>query len=791
VGGVQAALRTGPGAEGLGDDADMGAWSYAYDALGNLARQTDAKSQNICLYYDTLNRLTGKHYRSDTACPTANPTLNVSYSYDASTWGKGRRTGMVDASGSTAWSYDARGRVTSETKTVKDGATVLGTYTTSWTYTSADRIVTMTYPTGEVVTSNYLPQGTLTQLTSSYGQVYLNSAAVDALGRPTVFDLGNGTQTKYTYYSWVETDEKQRGRLKKLQSGSPESLSGTASLQSFEYGYDWAGNITSIAQKIGNQSTETLSYTYDELNRLKTGSYSDSPTYNTNTGNLATKANKTLGYGAQAANCPDGALTKVHAATSLDGTTNAYCYDANGNMTRRKIGANTYTLSYDPENRLKQISRAGAPTYDYVYDGDGQRVLVKKQVGTDQFDKTIYIGGHFEVFIKASYSATPAPVPNCGVGRSCIYLPLNITTFINPTATAGQTWKSYYSTGAGQVVRVQDNAGMSGSGLFWLYADHLGSTTVTARMGGFEAELVSTLSYTAWGETRASSGTTPTSIRYTGQREAEAGLYFYKARWYDPALGRFAQADTIIPGQSAKAFDRYAYSGNNPVNFNDPTGHVSKSCDNGWVYNPTAYFILNLYGDPVEAINNSIAWFEAHPDYNLFFDANIWTVDNGILIPDAQYQGLIQAYYVWRNGRGESDLCIQQSKDQIRLFELMKSSSQDEFDTNLLETAIMANSLVKGGVYTLTDQETGTVVRTGRSNDLMRRELEHRQDPILGKYRFDVIYRTDSYAAQRGLEQVLYDKYKAFLNKIRPISPKNPKAAKYMNAAKEFEDKEP
>jgi RHS repeat-associated protein len=208
-----------------------------------------------------------------------------------------------------------------------------------------------------------------------------------------------------------------------------------------------------------------------------------------------------------------------------------------------------------------------------VYDGDGQRVLVK-QTTSSQTDKTIYIGGYFEVFIKASYSATPTPVPNCGVGRSCIYLPLNITTFVNPTATPGQVWKSYYSTGAGQVVRVQDNAGMGGSGLFWLYTDHLGSTTVTARIGGFEAALVSTLSYTAWGETRASSGITPTSLRYTGQREAEAGLYFYKARWYDPALGRFAQADSIVPEPgSSMGWDRFVYVNNNPVNANDPSGH--------------------------------------------------------------------------------------------------------------------------------------------------------------------------------------------------------------------------
>ena len=53
--------------------------------------------------------------------------------------------------------------------------------------------------------------------------------------------------------------------------------------------------------------------------------------------------------------------------------------------------------------------------------------------------------------------------------------------------------------------------------------------------------------YSAWGETRYSFGATPTDRLYTGQYEAEAGLYFYNARWYDNQLGRFAQADTIVP----------------------------------------------------------------------------------------------------------------------------------------------------------------------------------------------------------------------------------------------------
>jgi hypothetical protein len=50
---------------------------------------------------------------------------------------------------------------------------------------------------------------------------------------------------------------------------------------------------------------------------------------------------------------------------------------------------------------------------------------------------------------------------------------------------------------------------------------------------------------------------------------------FYKARWFDPALGRFLQPDTIVPlaSQGVMAHDRYAGMNNNPVRYNDPSGH--------------------------------------------------------------------------------------------------------------------------------------------------------------------------------------------------------------------------
>jgi RHS repeat-associated protein len=100
------------------------------------------------------------------------------------------------------------------------------------------------------------------------------------------------------------------------------------------------------------------------------------------------------------------------------------------------------------------------------------------------------------------------------------------------------------------------------STLYYLLGDHLGSTSITTDSSG---ALVSELRYKPWGETRYASGTTPTNYQYTGQRnEVSLGLYFYNARWMDPALGRFISADTMIP-PGVQGLDRYAYTRNNPL----------------------------------------------------------------------------------------------------------------------------------------------------------------------------------------------------------------------------------
>jgi RHS repeat-associated protein len=106
----------------------------------------------------------------------------------------------------------------------------------------------------------------------------------------------------------------------------------------------------------------------------------------------------------------------------------------------------------------------------------------------------------------------------------------------------------------------------------YLLTDHLGSTSLVFSTSG---TIVAQNRYMPWGEVRYSSGNMPTDYTYTGQKNSpEIGLMFYNARWYDPAIAHFTQADSLIPGAgSSQAWDRYAYVFNNPLKYTDPSGH--------------------------------------------------------------------------------------------------------------------------------------------------------------------------------------------------------------------------
>jgi RHS repeat-associated protein len=238
-------------------------------------------------------------------------------------------------------------------------------------------------------------------------------------------------------------------------------------------------------------------------------------------------------------------------------------------------GLGTYTQTFDPENRLVSVAvSGGGGTTQYQYDA-GQMVKKIAPDGT----VTVYLG------------------------------------VVEYEISSGSTeTTSYYNVPGARVVRVN-------STLSYVLTDHLGSSNVTLDDGGgIDGEL----RYYAYGETRVSSGSTPTEKRYTGQTEhADVGLYYYSARWYHAELARFLSADTVIPEPgNPQALNRYSYSLSNPLKYSDPTGHLPH-CVSGCGSVPA----LPVYGDITSTDRFFVApKFSAGAEFRISLNLNIGAV---------------------------------------------------------------------------------------------------------------------------------------------------------------------
>jgi len=112
----------------------------------------------------------------------------------------------------------------------------------------------------------------------------------------------------------------------------------------------------------------------------------------------------------------------------------------------------------------------------------------------------------------------------------------------------------------------------------------------------------SELRYKPWGETRwESANATPTDFTYTGQRDntGDFGLMYYVARFYDPSLGRFTSADSIVPDAgNPGAWDRFAGMMNNPLTYSDPSGHCPEGVPDGECEDGGSDTSSNCQGQP-------------------------------------------------------------------------------------------------------------------------------------------------------------------------------------------------
>ncbi|WP_167492267.1 RHS repeat-associated core domain-containing protein [Leptospira dzoumogneensis] len=118
-------------------------------------------------------------------------------------------------------------------------------------------------------------------------------------------------------------------------------------------------------------------------------------------------------------------------------------------------------------------------------------------------------------------------------------------------------------------------------GMIFFHPDHLGSISMVSNgegsiLTGGDLGGASLISYKPYGEIDRTNSSGPDIFRYkyTGQQEdRESSLYYYKARFFDPKIGRFLQPDSVIASAKSQGMNRYMYVSGNPVNFRDPGGH--------------------------------------------------------------------------------------------------------------------------------------------------------------------------------------------------------------------------
>jgi RHS repeat-associated protein len=224
----------------------------------------------------------------------------------------------------------------------------------TFTYDSADRLVSVTYPDGEVQTQTYDDRGFALTLGTVVTDMDYN-----ILGAPVQLELGNGLDDQFGYYG-------VGGGFDSEDDCSPDSSDcfgrlyrrtiSTVVTEMREYDWDGSGNV--VLRTASDTTDVVEAFTLDFNDRL------------TDVANAYTATH---------------AFDEIGNITALSGA--AYTYDANGNMLTRG-GA---TMTWDAENRLRFVDVGGVHIATYTYDRDGNRVK-KEESG----ETTVYIGKYYE-----------------------------------------------------------------------------------------------------------------------------------------------------------------------------------------------------------------------------------------------------------------------------------------------------------------------------------------------------------------------------------------------------------
>jgi RHS repeat-associated protein len=542
-------------------DALGGVTSYTYDLLGNITSVTDAEGRITYFDFDDLGRLikvrdtlveaptdkatTFTYYetgnvltRTKRSGATATYTLDVlnrlAQALYSSSAGSITETTVYDIYGNkyTVGNPDVTYTYAYDLKnrpTLKiDGR---ASKSLSYTYDPAGNIATKTNYDGSTTEYRY---DSANRLVSERNQEYLEvSYQYDGAGRLLNRILSNGAMTGYTW------DDGNR-----LASLTNTSAIGTI-VNSASYVRDRLGNIISQTDASG-----TTTFIYDALYRLSNADYpgttnDQSFTYD-KVGNrkTMTKAGTTLVYVLDV----DNRLKEIHQGTATGPLQNSYIYDDDGNLTTKKDGVGTIlqSLFFDAKGRPNNIQGNS-----YKYDPYDYRIYKFDSHGNQTY---LLEGEHLE-----------------GVMN-------------------GSTWLAKYFRGA-VIDEIVNGFQNNTSGVWTNYTFHHDALQSVLGLSGHEGSVLQTIQYGPFGDKTATTGSANNNyLHFTGREEdTDNGLYYFRARYYDPTIGRFITED---PKGFGAGVNFYAYAQNNPINANDPYGFypvVMVTLPNGSQYTPTTW----------------------------------------------------------------------------------------------------------------------------------------------------------------------------------------------------------
>ncbi|MCM1499074.1 MAG: PKD domain-containing protein [Clostridium sp.] len=549
--------------------------AYAYDALGRNTQVTDAEQGTSTVVFDGLGRIASLKDPNQNAKGGEAAGNTYTYAYNAQGLLETEKNAvgntteyqynselllkqMTDSAGEkTAYTYDSLNRL----KTVKDG---LGTI--EYAYDANGNVTEVSEKEGglsnlfagkKVIRREFDSLNRITKYTDYKGREV--KYAYDALGNMTALTYPGGEVVRYAYYA--------DGSVAEMTSNS----GGT-----FTYGYDNYGRLCRITRADGSVETRK----YDPAGQLlsqtdldKEGNVLQQHTYAYDVfGEVITKTSTN-------AQNPDVletvSMTYDDANRLKTYNGESITYDEKGNMTYGPVDGVMQELTYDCRNRLVE-----AGGVRYTYDAENTRIATTENGLTTEY------------------------VTDTGGSLSRL-----LTAY-----EADNTETTYYYGADG--LAAQHN---SGTGKYFAYHyDNIGSTTLITAKDGHAVER---FSYGTYGELLKGP---ITKIRFLyngsyGVATDSNGLYYMRARYYNPDIKRFINQDIKVGDiGSSQSLNRYAYCEGNPVSMVDPFGLCGENAnDQGqkskyqWLHNALDW--AGMVFDGADLVNGVL--YAAEGDY--------------------------------------------------------------------------------------------------------------------------------------------------------------------------------